>query len=842
MTYFSNHIALLLATLFLFRQASAQQPFHYNPLDPNDPIQFLGDRIVYGGDTITLGPRAFFIDGQLSDAEAAGYPWVFNSVQSVAQQLSDGTEAQPMTLYLAPWVYWIDDPDDPAIRIPEEGERAPYGMKIRCEWLHLYGLNRHPENVVLACNRGQTIGAQGNFTMFRFYGDGTGSENVTFGNYCNIDLEFPLKPALGRTKRAAAIVQAQLIHCDGDKIVARNTRFVSRLNLCPFVGGKRVLFDRCHFECTDDALCSTGVYLNSSFDFYSSKPFYITRGTGAVLLHCDVHAITRNAQYFVKASGQVAVVDTRFRADDDNLYIGWRDQPLLFNRNYQFGNSINGRPLFIGPNDPVSTVDMTGKSILDAYRIEDENGAVLYNTYNLLKGTDDWDPMRIKDRVLRAEQAQGKRFSGLPTQLLLSCDNCTLETGKDTATLSAQLVCFGNVEIQPENIHWRLSPESAGLATLHILDGGRQCRVIPSNTGLTTREVYAIASTPSGLEFAAVLTVSPAILPAPAFREPPRIALTGKGAVRLDYLLDTELEDQSRITWYRCSDRLGSNPVQVAVSRFDKPLNVYPLSTGDAGYFLKAAIAPKHICSKQGGVVEVMLPEPVPASSIPAGRRILHPDFSILSTANQNEVLPGFWTWRRVEDMETSLEAAWYYGEGRDGAQGISGLLQGRSGFMFYTPVKGAYTDMDLILQVAPFKSAGQGFSVAPLYMDVLLNFDAETMSGYGLRIERTTKYGNAVDFVFVRYRNGEVTRVGDPVSTSCYRTHCTIRFSTDRGILSAHASTDAEYDASAYPAAVLPAVDLRMEVPDENRPGGFGIMYNGGAPTVVTDLQVEWR
>ncbi len=32
-----------------------------------------------------------------------------------------------------------DNPDDPAIRSPEEGERAPYGMTIRCAWLRSRG-------------------------------------------------------------------------------------------------------------------------------------------------------------------------------------------------------------------------------------------------------------------------------------------------------------------------------------------------------------------------------------------------------------------------------------------------------------------------------------------------------------------------------------------------------------------------------------------------------------------------------------------------------------------------------------------------------------------------------
>ncbi len=275
-------------------------------------------------------------------------------------------EESPMVLYIAPYVYWIDDPDDPAVRVGQGGQ-APYGLIIDCEWLRFYGLSDNPVNVVLACNRGQTIGSQGNFTMFRLSGDGTSSENITFGNYCNVDLEFPLKPELNRKKRASAIVQAQLIFCDGDKIVARNTRFISRLNLMPFVGGKRVLFDRCHFECTDDAMCATGVYLNSTMDFYSSKPFYATTGTGAVLLNCDIRAFTREEQYFTKGGGQVAVVDTRFKSET-TAYIGWRDVNPGDMRNYQYNVSLNGEPVLIGKKNPASTVDMTNKPLLDAYR------------------------------------------------------------------------------------------------------------------------------------------------------------------------------------------------------------------------------------------------------------------------------------------------------------------------------------------------------------------------------------------------------------------------------------------------------------------------------------------
>lgn len=307
----------------------------YVALDPSDPIVFGGDHIRYQGARIALGPKAFFVDGQLSDAAADKWPFVFNSIQEAANHLTDGTEENPMVLYIAPYVYWIDDPDDPEIRVPKEGRPVPYGMEIACEWLTFRGLNAHPENVVLASNRGQTLGAKGNFTMFRFDGEGTAAENITFGNYCNVDLTYPLKPTLNRKRRANAIVQAQLIHCNGDKIVARNTHFISRLNLCPFVGGKRVFFDQCHFESTDDALCGTAVYKNSTLEFYSSKPFYHTTGTGAVFLNCDIRSFTGGAQYFTKANGQVAVIDTRVTASQMTS-LAWRDDPPAQTKNYQY--------------------------------------------------------------------------------------------------------------------------------------------------------------------------------------------------------------------------------------------------------------------------------------------------------------------------------------------------------------------------------------------------------------------------------------------------------------------------------------------------------------------------
>jgi len=822
----------------------------YTSLDSSNPILFGGDHIVYKGEKIILGPRAFFIDGQLSNEEVAKYPYVFNSVNEAAQHLTDGTEASPMVLYLAPYVYWIDDPDDPEIRRQKKDADAfpfsgPYGLVIRCEWLRFYGLSEDAENVVLACNRGQTLGSQGNFTLFRFIGDGTRSENVTFGNYCNVDLLFPLKPALNREKRASAIVQAQLIHCNGDKIVARNTRFISRLNLCPFVGGKRVFFDRCHFESTDDALCGTGVYLNCTFDFYGGKPFYRTTGTGAVLLNCDIHSFTRGAQYFTKAGGQLAIVDTRFTSETVT-YVGWQDVIPKEARCYQYNVTLNGKPLLISKNNPSSTVDMTGTPLLDAYRFP-YNGKVVYNTYNLLRGDDDWDPMGIKQVVFNAEKANGRNYSTIPVQLQVLPTGISIETEKDTVKLSSKSFRFGNVESNNETITWRVASQDQSLVKLKSDESGTTCNVVPSNKKNEAEEVVVVASTASGLVGASVVTVSPAILEAPEFSSFPNILMPEPGVLSVDYRLDMTFKDQSIITWYRCKSATGSNPVEVAVSRFDHPMGRYELSAGDIGYYIMASVSPKHVRCNPGKAVATIMDQPIEAKDIIADPKLLHTTFENVSTKDQPKVIPGFWTFKPLSSSPARGRRifhkgpdVWYYDLGKGGAENITGLIQAGNAGMYYTPVGKAFGNMKYSLTVVPFKTAGQGFSLAPLYADFLIKFDANSMTGYGLRFIRTTKYHYAVDCYFVKYKNGKTFPISNPISTTCYRPTCEITIEVRGNKIIAKASSPLNYYIPPDHPELATEVNLEIEI-ESNGFGGFGIEYLGGSPTLIKEVTVEW-
>lgn len=831
--------------LLIILNCSSQIVNSYKSLDNKQPITFRGTFIVYKEDTIKLGPKAFFIDGQFTDEEVSTYPFVFNSINKASEHLTNGTEESPMVLYIAPHVYWIDNPDDTAIRVPAEGS-TPYGLIVKCEWLKFYGLTDNAENVVLASNRGQTIGARGNFTMFKFVGQGTGSENITFGNYCNVDLVYPLKPALNRQKRASAIVQAQLIHCNGDKIVARNTRFISRLNLCPFVGGKRVLFDRCHFESTDDALCGTGVYMNSTLDFYGSKPFYNTTGTGAVFFNCDIRSFTGDNQYFTKANGQVAVLDSRFKSESDT-YLGWQDVVPLEARNYQYNNALNGKKVFIGKRDPASTIDMSGKPVLDAYRFN-YNGKVIYNSYNLLSGNDGWDPMNIKDTVLAAEKEFKRSFTKLPVQLLVSPTRVSIETGKDSVTLNVRVNRFGNYESNAENIKWSVSPIYKSLVQLKVSNNGASCTVIPTNTNNETKQVVVEARTASGLEAASVITVSPSILSAPNFTVPPGISSAKEGSLAAVYKLNTKFNDESRVTWFRCTNVKGANAIEVAVSRFNKPLVNYALSKSDIGYYIMVTVAPKHIRSKEGEAISFVIKKPIAATDVKGNSNVLSTDFKNVSTKNQPQILPGFWSWNHFESKDNEARYtvnknadAWYYGEGADGAANMWGLLQGRSASMLYTPTGNKFGDMKLTMTVAPFKTAGQGFSVAHLYMDVLVKFDTKTMTGYAVRFIRTTKHHDAVDCILVKYDNGKVSNISEPITTTSFKTLCTITIEATGNKIKVNASTTAPDQLLADRPQVMSKVTLESTVLT-NQNGGFGIIYNGGSPTLIRELKAAWR
>ncbi|MDO5402032.1 MAG: hypothetical protein Q4F11_01215 [Eubacteriales bacterium] len=848
-------LACMFAGWGLIYEVDAEQSVDgYVSLDSSDPILFGGDYIVYQGSRIELGEKDIYLDGSLTDETADRYNYVYNDIKEALSDtaLTDGTEAEPMNVYVAPYVYWIDDPDAVDTVEKTDGYGVPYGMVVSCQYLNIKGLTSNPDNVVFAGNRGQSHGANGNYTMFRFNGDGLTFSNVKVGNFCSIDLVYELKQKLNHEKRTATITQAQLGDVNGDKFFADNCSFVSRLNLDPMNGAKRSLYRNCHLESTDDALNGNAVYVNCDFDFYGNRPLYSTYNTGSAFLGCRFNCVVLNVeaepnQYFTKEGGPVTAVDCSYTSGFSIPFgIGWTKYPNDSLKCYQYNILHNGSPITIGGDLAAETVEMTGKPVLDAYRIVKE-GSVIYNTYNLLCGSDGWDPLGIKNDVTAAGADR------IPTMLTVSTSADTIESGAATAQLSSKVSFFHGEEDTVTPVTYSLSGEYRNYA--QITDNGDgTCTVTGINNEDEAKDIIINASTESGLSGAVKITVKPSVLPAPAFTAAPVITKK-EGALKAEYTLDLKgRKDQSLISWYRCSDENGSNPILVAVSRLDDPMYEYKLRAGDIGYYIMAVVEPKDIRSNPGAAVSTMYANQIKLADVNASD--LYTDFKNFPTIKQDQIIPGTWTVDYFRPQDTSgfgswkgddSVAPWVYGATGNGCVGY-GLYQGTQGArLMYTPVEGTYGDMSLKLVVDPAKTAGQGFGSAGQYMDVCLKFDTKTLTGYGLRIIRTKAASNAATFVLVKYQNGETSYISEEVISSCYATGCTISLKIEGTKFTAHVETPTAQLADQAEAGYVHSVDLSADI-EASVYGGVAIQHTGTTgtggwqnTTMLHELSVDW-
>lgn len=779
------------------------------------------------------------------------------AAEDIQNKLPKGTftEQHPLTIHITPSVYWIDNPDDSEDRKPLPGEHIPYGLKIKVDHLRLVGLGKTPEQTVIASNRGQTQGAVGNFTMLHLTGEDITLENLTLGNYCNVDLIYPEDSTFNRRRRADAIVQAQLAICQGDRIAAYNCRFISRLNLCPLVGAKRTFFDNCYFECTDDALCGTGIYHRCRFTFFSGKPFYSTQGTGAVFLDCDFHSLTDGKQYLTKIGSPVTMVDSRWQCQHPDLSIEWTPYPTDDQRSYQYGLTQNGKPLFINHAHQHLTVDMTGKELLKAYRLTlpkhlfnpgETGDTVVYNLLNLTDNGDGWNPAHQPESLL-------ERYTRKSISLTLNHRQANIESDIDTLHLKATARGFMQ---EPDfsqtwkNLRWHVSGKNPScIQIVHQPDGS--LLVIGRNSSEETEDIQIIATTPAGLEAACVVHVHPHQLPPPAIIRPIRLIQKGD-SLTLQYELDLqERKDHSSITWMRNLTPGVDGAIPVATSPANTPKQSYRLTTADNGFYILATLTPKHQRSPYGESATTATDKPIEIK----GKKVasFDTDFSDFPPMLQPQRLPGFWTVDTYKPLDTqayewksdTTECPWTYGHGVDGAAHSWGLIQqSRGARLLYTPLPCEYGDMEITLHADPCKTAGQGFgSATGQYMDIYIKFDTYTLSGYALRIIRTTQNDKAVDFLLMKYTNGEATPISPAVSSICYRKGCIIRLKTEGQKLTAHVH-------NIFPLPEPHKADLKTKVTLSatiipSAYGGTGIQHTGStgaSATVLKRMNIKWK
>lgn len=835
-----------------------------------------GMQVTYGFEgeekTIDLGERCIYIDGRLSDEQIEGYDYVYNSFKQAMANLVDGTESDPMEVYIAPYVYWIHNPNS------EETTEA-FGMYINCQYLHIIGLTDDPYNVVIAGNYGHNEGYDGgNWTMFSVRGDGLELRNVTFGDYCNVDLVYPLDPSLNMPKRTDNVTQGQIASYSGDKLYAENCNFISRLNMMPFNNSQRALYVNCHMESTDDSLngSSRSVYLGCDFQFYSGKPWYSTGGS--TLLNCTMEIVHYNVsdkvqQYLSKAQSPYVVIDSQFISDYDvPVTIGWSDVLSPTFRSYYSNVTHNGEQITFddGGKSPDAGVDLTGTQALKAYKLVDGDGNIIYNVYNLLRGTDGWDPLNQKDKVtaLGADDV-ATRMSASVIE-----GSYELETEANTATLGYALSGPQSSDYTSQaKVTWSIKPKDEKYVTIAPSADGTSCVVTPINDTDDIPTVVVTAKDVSGLEAAVALTVRAKVLPAPEFASAPVIKQNSDGTAQVDYTITGESADNSQIIWSVCDDAQGNNAKEVAIGRGSEPLKKITLEKAYVGKYLQVSILRKSVRSDYAAAADVyMLETPIADSGI-ASHESYSTDFANFPTDPQTEIAAGFWTVDGYCPADTqegyipldgtevdgkysdkvagkwtpshvdNTKSSWAYGTGaKNGFLDYTGIYQtARGARLMYTPLEGDYGDMDVTLKVAPGKTASQGFGSDYQYMDVMIKFDTSTLTGYGLRIYRTS--GDSCDFVLMQYKDGKSKEICEPVRSSCYLTECTIRVWTEDGKLNAHVESSQAQTQGAIDKGYAEKVDLTANI-QSNTYGGFCLLHTGTTgdnSTYIGSLQIDW-
>jgi hypothetical protein len=836
----------------------------YTSLDPAESIIFDGERVTWGGKTFTLDANTIFLDYRLDDNQIAGNPYAFNNIQEAAAVLASGTAGKPMMLLTAPGVYWVDDPDNPEIRVPAPGGYAPTGLTITCNHLYFYGLSSNPDNVVFAVNRGQTQGASGNFTMFDINGTGLKSENVTFGNFCNVDLEFPLSPGLSRKKRAEAIAQAQLFNYRGGDGVAVNTNFISRLNLLPFA----MTYLNCHLESSGHASFFNSVYIGCSLELYN------VNFSGGKFFDCDIYLTPFTSSYqgretykfgFVDGPGNgLVAVDTRFHRGAGLVNAGipveisWDRIPQTnTTRSYQHNVTLDGKPYVIQEYaTPGATVVIAeGAELLKAYKIV-HNGKIYYNVPNILSGA---DPFDYTDAIKAAAVREGKAenyYLSIPMAAALTltpASKATIRSGQTEAVL--------NYSVEPAGYamsaalgNWTFTTKDPSMAQYISIADHKNGKLAVSGSNKTQDavDVIIVARNTLGIEAAYELTIEPPYIEAPGFVREPAIKKPENGSVKLAYELDLNgLKDESLITWYRCKDAHGSGALKVAVTRSGNPETAYTLSEGDVGSYLMAVIRPGHKRCDPGEPKTVYSNFLVSSKDVKTSK--LDTDFHNLPTDPQPLILPGTWTLDGYFSPEcyddtknppapryTPKADSWTYATGQSGAGGSRGLEQtNRGARLFYAPAGGNFGDMSVRALFAPKKTSGGGFgSATDQFLDVFIKFDLEAMSGYALRIERlnTTEIAElgyngdgataGCAFSLIKYDNGKTTHLTRKLMSSAFIAECLVEMKAIDGRLSASVTSTAEnrsgnlYD---YPREV----HLDTEI-DETGFGGTGMLFTG--------------
>ncbi|UTF59474.1 hypothetical protein [Gilvimarinus sp. DA14] len=701
------------------------------------------------------------------------------------------------------------------------------------DWITLAGLTDNPRDTVLADNRGHMIGASstgGSSPAESLLVTGTGfsARNLTIGNYCNVDLVYPRNPTLNQKKRSDTITQAYAIgaHNSGkilDKFTFANVHFIGMLDTLALAEVKRAYFNNVYVQGTDDFIGGGNVHVfaNSRIKSFSSKPLFSAGKTTTAFINTDWEVALQEPGdlYLAKSASAIILNQVRFHDSKGTLNsIHWTPRPKSGVQNYAYGVTLNQANYTLHPTSA-------------SYQLS-KSQAKLYSARQLLAGSDGWNPT---DNTVPLNKS-------VPLIVQLKAQTAT-------ASATVQL----DAEVYPpsaaETLKW-YSPD------LTLTPVAPQQIQINNTADIETPISKSVRVTGNGsISNNIAVTIVPSELPAPKLTQRPTIAIAN-GKAKLDYALALHYRhgqrpDRSRIQWYRMQNPDDANPIALAINQRGDPLQHYTLQTGDAGHYLAARIQPQHNRSTTGEPTWVVSDRAIDPQDIEidTDRVTLTPEFFPLARQprlqNNAWLRDAHYPKDQTVKWRASSETPWHYGRGINGAADSVGLIPRVQGarLLYHRPQPS--TDMQLSVHLDTEKTAAQGFgSPNGQYLEVYIDYDAASQSGYALRIERTDKYANATDFTLYRYRRGVGQAISKSVSATAFNPGTRIVLRRTKTQLSAQVSSAKGQTEQQKRAGLATEVQLQAEVGGALS-GGFGLQHTGtvspGGRFVLTAMQMRY-
>lgn len=760
---------------------------------------------------IKLNEKHFYVDAMLQKEDPKSY--CFKSLHAAIAHSQSGTKEAPMMIYLAPNVYQM------------KGTTEDRGLYIHQDWVSIIGLSENAEDVILADNRGHMVGAEGVSgsspaeTLF-ITGTGFHAENLTIGNYCNIDLIYPMNPSKNQKKRSETITQAYCIGAKSsekilDYFYFKNVHFVSMLDTVALGNVQRVYYEKCYIQGTDDFIGGGMIHVmkDTTLRCFSGKPIYIAGSEGMAFINCtwEIEFSEPTTLNLSKHASTLYLIGCHFKDLKGNLKeVHWTTYPKNHIKCYEYQTTLDGVPYSISQGEE--------GIILSEEQVKG------YTVCNLLKGREVWEPIGVESEI-----------TSFPLNIKI---DRSVEVHMDEEA-KAQI----KVSIYPETASQKLEWTHELETSLSAWQEGEYIKIIGhdfKSDGVVQFPLRVVAE--NGIYNECMVTLYPPLAEAPLFARKPYLLENMQDTIKIDYELDLDYiegryEDKSIINWYRCRTKEEAGALLVATSKIGEVLKEYTLTSGDVGHYIMAEIVPKHERSQLGKRVKVYTNRRISFEDLRGvgiEKYSYESDFHKFPTVRQPLLIPGTWTVDSYYPLNEKLVwkpaegESWTYGEGVDGAFGEYGLLTtGRGARLLWTQEKG-FNEMSVHMEINVEKTAAQGFgSATGQYLEAYIKYDTATLSGYALRIERTMKYGFATDFTLYEYTNGVGVPISETISSTAFNSKCCIRLWTMENHLYGEVESTHKQSKQQREAGLIEFVSLKSEIQSNNY-GGMGILHTG--------------